>query len=368
MVADAPRRRARPGRARGPVGIELPAGRLGEHALRAALAAAAAIGRTVRVSGVRASERPAGLRRRDLAAIEAVRRVARARVSGASIGSDAFELRPGAVLAGEHRVALGNGAPVAGIVTMLAPALARADAPSILHVSGATHAPDAPSSDALGAAWCPLASLAGPALSLETLRHGFPPVGGGEVRLTVSPAPFAALHLRPDASDPALRAICTIAGLPDDVARRELDPLAALPGLGDEAARTVRRVAAERPGNTLALEARFASHVELLEVHGREGLPAERVARELAALWARCVRRGDALGPDLVAELVLPLALGAGGTLRSRAPGGVVRTVAEVAHAFGLGPIEWVADASDGAPSERAESPTGTLRIGSPEG
>ena len=367
---------ARPGaarRARAPVEVRLPDGRVGREAFRAALTVSAATGRALRLVGVREDALPAGLLRRDLALVEAVRRATKARVSGAAIGSVELELRPTTIVSGGHRVALGNGAPVADAILLLAPVLARADAPSTLTVSGATHVPETLTSDALERAWCPLVSRTGPALSLATARLGFPPVGGGEVRLDVAPAPFRPFDLAPDTADPELLATCTVADVPDTVARRELDALGAVPGLARQAC-AVRRVEADRSGNVLALEARFPSHVERLEVHGREGLPAEAVAKALVALWLRRVRRGDVLDPDLVAALVLPLALGAGGTLRTRRPGRLVEAAADVARAFGLGPIEWTGDEGgedDDAGSAKGASVdgaggAGTLRVSPP--
>jgi RNA 3'-terminal phosphate cyclase (ATP) len=118
----------------------------------------------------------------------------------------------------------------------------------------------------------------------------------------------------------AQSATALLASLPMVVALRELDALCG--ALGWERAWGRPRVANESrgPGNALFAVVESEHVTEVVTGFGERGVPAEQIAAAVAAETARYLAAGVPVGEHLADQLLLPLALGQGGVLRTVKP------------------------------------------------
>jgi RNA 3'-terminal phosphate cyclase (ATP) len=299
----------------------------GGQILRTALALSLVTGAPFRATRVRAGRARPGLMRQHLVAVEAAAAIAGADVEGAAVGSTELVFRPRAVRGGEHTFAIGGaGSTTLVFQTVVLPLLVAAGAPSTLRLEGGTHNPMAPPFDFLAEAWAPLVARMGARVDLALERHGFYPVGGGAFTARVAPCPrLGRLELLDRGAIGACSARAIVSAVPGSVAVRELDTLAAALGW-DRAACKPLVVRAAGPGNALLATVRAEHVTEVFVGFGERGVRAEAVAAGVAAEAKRWLDAGVPVGEHLADQLLLPMALGAGGAFRTLAPSSHTRT------------------------------------------
>lgn len=305
----------------------------GGQILRSALTLSMITGIPFRLERIRARRSKPGLLRQHLTAVQAAAQICGARVEGASLGSLALNFVPGPIRGGDYRYAIGTAGSCTLVLQTVLPALWFADAPSTVTVSGGTHNPAAPPVDFLQHAWVPLLRRMGVDMEIELVRHGFFPAGGGEVRAQVAPVQsLQVLDLCERGEFQGSTAVAVVAGVPVDVAKRELSVVqAALP----EAEGELRVLSSrEGPGNALLLLERYAQVTEVIVAFGERGLPAEKVAE--TALREVGVYRNShaAVGEHLADQLVLPLALAGQGSFTTTTLSSHLRTNMQVVQKF----------------------------------
>ncbi len=308
----------------------------GGQILRTALTLSMITGTPFRIERIRARRKKPGLLRQHLMAVEAAAAICGAKVTGAAIGSPALHFIPGKIRGGDYRFAIGSAGSCTLVLQTVLPALWFADGPSTVQVSGGTHNPAAPPADFLIRSWLPQLHGMGVNMEIELLRHGFYPAGGGEVKARVSPLPAAeplsplALATRGELS--ATRAIGVVAGLPAEIAKREMARAASQLGPLDEELRV--RPPREGPGNVLMVELVYSNVTEIFSVCGEKGLQAEAVA-DKAAKEARLFRDSRAaVGEHLADQLLLPLALAGRGEFTTLVVSSHLTTNREVIERF----------------------------------
>lgn len=161
--------------------------------------------------------------------------------------------------------------------------------------------------------------------TLDLVRHGFYPAGGGEMRAAIVPvAAWRPLDLVQRGARLATRATAVIAGLPGDVAQRELAQLSVRLGPIDQEIRGLP--SREGPGNALLVEVRSEAVSELFTGFGEKGRPAETVANQVADEVRRYCEGSACVGEHLADQLVLPIALAGGGRLTTTKASSHLRT------------------------------------------
>jgi RNA 3'-terminal phosphate cyclase (ATP) len=124
-----------------------------------------------------------------------------------------------------------------------------------------------------------------------------------------------------------------ISRLPSHIAQREIDVLRRRLGLQQDACR-IDAVSAPSAGNALHV------HLDSLNVHtvfcgfGIRGVPAETIAGRVADEVERYLAAEVALDSHLADQMLVPLALAAGGRFSTLAPSGHTQTNAEVIKRF----------------------------------
>ena len=309
----------------------------GGQILRSSLTLSIATGKPFRITNIRANRKRPGLLRQHLTAVNAATAISGARVRGDELGSRELTFEPGSVRPGDHAFAIGSaGSATLVLQTVLLPlALSGAEGsePSEIVVEGGTHNPLAPPFEFLEKSYLPLLARMGIRVEAFLDRMGFAPAGGGKVRLRVHPGSLARLELEEPGRLLRRRAVATVASLPTHISQRELEVLRDRLGLhkGEE---VERMIAEQGPGNVAHVELEYEHVTLVLTSFGERGLLAEKVAARLADEVRRVMRAEVAADEHLADQLLLPLALGQGGSFTTLEPTEHSRTHAEVIRTF----------------------------------
>jgi RNA 3'-terminal phosphate cyclase (ATP) len=154
----------------------------------------------------------------------------------------------------------------------------------------------------------------GPRVELVIDRAGFAPRGGGKAHAHITPTPKLK-RLDILARGPVRRrlATATVAGLPRDVAERELKVIARVCDLRPDELKIDELPADQGPGNLVHIEAESAHLTEVFTAFGARGKRAEDVAREAARDAKRYLDHDVPVDEHLADQLLLPMSLAAGG-------------------------------------------------------
>lgn len=317
----------------------------GGQILRSALTLSMITGTPFRIERIRAKRSKPGLLRQHLTAVQAAAAICGAQVTGAEVGSQTLHFVPGLIRGGDYRFAIGTAGSCTLVLQTVLPALWFANGDSTLTVSGGTHNPAAPPADFLIRTWLPLMHSMGIDTEIELLRHGFYPAGGGEVTARVHPVgtlrPF---ELTSRGELLGIKATAVVAGVPVDVANRELAGVAARLGDIEQELRVLS--SREGPGNVLMVEVRYPEITEVFAAFGERGVPAESVAAKVAKA-AKEYRDGTAaIGEHLADQVLLPMALAGSGAFTTIRMSSHLRTNVAIIEKFLA--VEFKIDEADG--------------------
>lgn len=307
----------------------------GGQIVRTALSLSMCTGKPFRIFDIRARRKKPGLMRQHLTAVRAAAEICGAAVEGDHVGSAELRFAPGPIRGGDYRFAVGTAGSCTLVFQTLLPALLKANAPSRIALHGGTHNPLAPPFHFLERAFLPLLRRMGADVSVELLRCGFYPAGGGAFLAHVSPAPeLLPLFLEEPGAPRRFYAESFVAALPAHIARRELDAAGRRLGWGEERLLMRGLPNDQGPGNALLLTLEHERVTEVFSGFGEKGVTAETVAERAADEARRYLSSGAAVGPHLADQLLLPLALAGGGRFVASALSRHTVTHAEIIRQF----------------------------------
>lgn len=159
----------------------------GGQILRVSVALSAVTGKPVKLYSIRAKRSPPGLRPQHATAVEAVAQISNAAVSDLKVGSMEVNFYPQSPKSGEFLFDAGTAASTTLILQSLMPAMAFAPRRISVEVRGGTNAPWAPVVEYLQGVLLPTIGKMGLKGSVDLIRRGFYPRGGGIVRTSVEP-------------------------------------------------------------------------------------------------------------------------------------------------------------------------------------
>jgi len=311
------------------------AGEGGGQVVRSALALSLVTGTPFRIVNVRAGRARPGLLRQHLTAVKAAAEVGQARVEGAELGSRELAFAPGRVKAGDYRFSVGTAGSATLVFQAIFPALALARGRSTVVVEGGTHAPMAPPFDFLARAYLPLVARMGPRAEARLDRAGFYPAGGGRLSVEVEPAEtFGRLDLLERGPEVSRRATALLSLLDRAIGERELKAVRRLLPMAEDQVRVEQVAQPAGPGNALVVEVACEQVTEVFTAFGERGVSAEAVGAQAAREALDWLAADVPVGAHLADQLLLPMALGGGGSFRTVAPTLHTRTHAEVIKAF----------------------------------
>jgi RNA 3'-terminal phosphate cyclase (ATP) len=329
----------------------------GGQILRSSLTLALLTGKSFHLAQIRAGRSKPGLQPQHLTCVRAAAAIGKAQVQGDSLGSTDLISEPGEVVAGNYHFDIKTaGATSLLLHTLYLPLALRGNGSSKLTLVGGTHVLASPCYHFLDVTWRAYLDLMNLPISLRLVRPGFYPRGGGMIQAEIpSCKHLRALRLT-ERGRVKVRGISAVAGLPEDVARRQ-------------AKRAVHRLSRltspdrfplEKweggPGSVLAIVADTTPVPALFFGLGARGKPAERVADE-AVDDALAYLDAEPAAVDLHSadQILLPLAFAEGSSSYS---------VAEVTQHL-LTNVTIIRRFLDREiVCEGAEGQTGTVRIG----
>lgn len=189
--------------------------------LRTAVALAAVMESDVKVTNIRAGREAPGMKAQHLAGVMAVAQMCDAELEGAEVGSTELRFRPQGLHGGSFTFDVGTAGSIALVLqAALAPAIYCGERVEMT-VRGGTEVMNAPTIDYFGRVLLPILRNVGGNVTLEVVRRGFYPKGGGEVRVVVEPAggikPFAPSGAHPK---PVVDGLVISSKLHPDIAER----------------------------------------------------------------------------------------------------------------------------------------------------
>jgi len=246
------------------------------------------------------------------------------------LGLSTVEFHPGKIVAGTYDFAIGSAGSTSLLFQTVLPALLKADTESVVRLSGGTHNDLAPSFDFIKHSFLPALKIMGINIEVELQSYGFMPNGGGRWTAKIQPMhevkPLA-LHKRREIV--SRQAIVTQSGVSRSVAERELSRVQKkLQWTNDEL--HIKQVESIGPGNIVSLRVSDGHVNEVIDVVGAKNVSAERVAGKAVANLKRYLDSGTAVGEYLCDQLLLPLALGGGGSFTTLEPSLHTKTNIEV--------------------------------------
>lgn len=308
----------------------------GGQILRSALALSMATGVPFRISNIRGGRPKPGMMRQHLVCVQAAATISGAEIAGATVGSKEVTFSPGAVRAGTYHFPIGTAGGTMLVLQAILPALLRAPSPSSITVEGGTHNTHAPPFEFFERALVPLLNRAGANVRARLERHGFYPAGGGRVVVEIEPANPQPIEILERGAYTGARAIAIVSGLTRSIAVRELEVLRARLGLEEAEAEPVVVQNPIGPGNAVTVELRYEHVTEVFSGLGEMGKSAETVAREIAQEVREYRAAQRPIGPHLADQLMVPLALLAGGRFSTGPLTQHARTNMEIASLFGV--------------------------------
>lgn len=223
---------------------------------------------------------------------------------------------PGAIRAGRYRFAIGTAGGTMLVLQAVLPALLIADGPSRVTVEGGTHNTHAPPFEFFERALVPLINRTGATAAARLEKHGFYPASGGRVVVDVTPAPKGeAKPLDVLERGPRLGAMATAitSKLTRAIAEREVDVLRDRLALAENETTVHEVTGAASPGNVVLAELRYEQVTEVFSAIGELGKSAESVARRVSDEVRAYIGSQRPIGPHLADQLMVPLAVLAGG-------------------------------------------------------
>ena len=295
-------------------------GALGEgggQVLRTALTLSLVTGRPFRIERIRANRDRPGLLRQHLTAVRAAAEVSSATAEGAELGSRELTFRPGTVRPGAYEFRVGTAGSACLVAQTVLLPLALAGGTSSVVVEGGTHAAMAPPFEHLAEAWLPHLRAIGYRLSATLESHGFYPAGGGRIRVDIEAADtFRTFELGRRGEVVERRARALVAQIPRSVGEREIAVLTKATSFRPEDCAVVE-VRSRGPGNALVATVRCERTVEVFTGFGEHGRRAEAVATRVEDEVREWHAADVAVGRHTADQLLLPLALAAGGSFRT---------------------------------------------------
>lgn len=289
----------------------------GGQILRTSLALSTITGTPISLERIRAKRKNPGLRRQHQTCVDAAAQISGADVSGAAIGSRELHFAPKGIVPGDYRFDIGTAGSTTLVLQTVLPPLLCANGPSRVVIEGGTHNPMAPPVEFLQRVFLPQLAAMGGQATLTVEQAGFYPAGGGRIVAEISPVrawkPYAMMETGAAMSTTAT---AKLSKLPEHIAERELAVIQRKLRLSENDL-FIEEVKAKGPGNVVQIALDHENMTELITGFGEKAVSAEKVATG-AAREVQAYRRSEApVGEHLADQLLLPLAIGAGGTFRT---------------------------------------------------
>jgi RNA 3'-terminal phosphate cyclase (ATP) len=314
-------------------------GRIGEgggQILRTALSLSAATGKAFRLIHIRRKRSKPGLRHQHLACVNAAAEICGAQCKGNRLESPELEFTPGPIRSGEYFFNIPTAGSAMQVMQTVLPVLSRAPAVSTVKVRGGTHNPGAPPFEFFTLSFLPLLKPLGVAAEMQIRRHGFYPVGGGEIIAAIHPQinPASEFSLQQRGEPDRANAEILVSWLPRAIAERESKILQQKLNWGASKVTITEIEDSPGPGNVLMIHVKYGAQTFLFTAFGQRGKPAEQVAAEACDMFISFRLSKAALDEHLANQILPYLALANGGVYTAQSLSPHTKTNIEVIKRF----------------------------------
>lgn len=283
----------------------------GGQIVRTSLALSIITATPFEIAAIRAGRAKPGLKRQHLTAIGAAREICGGNVSGVDLGSDTFTFAPGPIQTRHFKFGIAGAGSSTLVAQTVLPALMMADKPSTITVEGGTHNSGAPPYDFLAKTYLPQVAKLGPKFTATLGRHGFVPVGGGELSIEIEPVDsLKGLDLMTRDNKVRPRVTALLSRLDEDIGHRETAAVARKMGWAKSTTEVVH-VESPGPGNVVMVDMDCGNICEVVTGFGRRGLNAKIVAKNVSKEALAYLASDAPVGEYLADQLLLPMALAA---------------------------------------------------------
>lgn len=292
----------------------------GGQILRTALSLSMCLKEPVRIVNIRAGRAKPGLLRQHLTCVHASQAICDAQVKGDVLGSKVIEFIPNDIKAENYHFNIGTAGSTSLVFQTILPALSRADNHCSVLLEGGTHNQQAPSYDFIVHSFLYTLKEMGYQVETELLRYGFYPHGGGQWCAQIKPVDTIKPFQLSDRGELIKRlAVATSVNLPGHVGERELAQVKKkCHWLSDELSQKL--IKSHGSGNILSLRLFMHNTNQLFESVGQLGISAERVAYKAIRSMKHYLKSEAAISEYLADQLLLPMALGQGGSFTTIKP------------------------------------------------
>ncbi len=293
----------------------------GGAVLRTALALGAVSGRAVHILNIRANRDKPGLQPQHLRGVEALAKITKGRVDGATLNSTEVTFEPGMTEGGRYRVDIGTAGSTTLILQILMPAATFSNGPVEIEILGGTDNPLAPPIDFIRNVTVPTLRRMGFRGEVECSRRGHYPRGGGIVRARIEPIEkLQAITLTNPGKVMKISGLAHAVRLPAQIATR-IAHSASLALVKYGQARVDVKCESYQPaqdlhlgpgaGITLWADTEHGAVIGASSL-GKPGKPSEQVGQEAAEGLIAQLRTGMAVDAHMTDQLILYMALADG--------------------------------------------------------
>jgi len=266
----------------GEIKIDGSHGEGGGQIIRTAVALSAITDRPVQVGNIRANRPKPGLANQHLTGLRAMQQICEAELEGDKLGSTAFTFRPRAIRHGEYAFEVGTAGSVTLVLQTILPALASLKGESTISIRGGTDVKWSPPVDYYRLVLFPLLRDCGLECTLEVVRRGYFPKGGGDILVHVKSFAEGLSEVEgPD--DWNITGIVNITALDQRIAERvRRSVIEHLPSVINTDIEIEHREKGGSMGVGVVLAAGKGARILGASSLGERGKPAEQVGKEAA--------------------------------------------------------------------------------------
>jgi RNA 3'-phosphate cyclase len=290
----------------------------GGQTIRIATSFSIILGKPIRVTKVRAGRRIPGLRPQHATTLRILNEICGGTLEGGNIGSTEFTFTPAKTENRSMKVDMGTAASVTLALQAIIPAISLSGSSLDLELIGGTDVPWSPTSDYFSDVFSKSMRKLGIDFSMEVLRRGYYPSGGGKVSVHIEPCKEVqpvSLDVRDE--DPPISVFSRAANLPERVAEQQLtSALSQLERNGlYPTIKSKHMEEASSPGSSILVSSIGESCFIGADSIGARGKPALRVGSEAGVRFARCYASKSCVDPNL-ADMLSPMLFLADGPSR----------------------------------------------------
>lgn len=308
----------------------------GGQILRSSLALSSITGQAFRIENIRANRAKPGLRKQHLTCVNAAGEITGAECAGNALNSQVLEFRPHTITPGNYKFRIDSAGSALLVLQTVLPVLFFAPEKSTVTLTGGTHNPMAPPADFISDSFLPLIAKLGFNASLNLKKHGFYPVGGGEIHTTVTPCTTgqADFLLTERGKRLSVRGEILLSYLKLNIAEREKAKLSKVAGIPEDEIKIVHIPDPVGPGNAVMLKAKYENISCVFTSFGELGKKAEIVATEAGQDYMDYSKSAAVADKHLTDQLLLYLAFNKKGSFTTNEVTEHTRTNMEIIKKF----------------------------------